>query len=89
MFCFSVSFKNGFSFLCNSPFLILRFKSVSLFYCPFLCIQKLKKNVFDGNDGKTIFCILSLFSCFFFEKTMCVRKNPLFFIIFETQSAEK
>ena len=66
--------KNGFPFLCNSPFLILRFKSVSLFYCPFfLRYPRITKVVFDGNDGKTLFCFLFLFS-WFFEKTMCVRK---------------
>ena len=36
---------------------------------------RIKKVVFDGNDGKTIFCTLFLFSCFFFKKRQCVREK--------------
>ena len=82
MFCFSVSWKNGFSFLCNCPFFDPSFLVCFSFLVLFLCIQKLK-NVFDGNDGKTIFCILSLISCFFWKDVVCA-KNPFHFsTIFE------
>ena len=43
---------------------------------------RIEKVVFDGNDGKTIFCILFLFSYLFFWKDNVCAKNPLYFPLF-------
>ena len=85
MFCFSVSWKNGFSFLCNSPFLILRFKSVSLCLLSFFfwCIQE--KNVFGWKWWKnSLLYSVSDLLFFFWKDIVCAQKSVVFSIIFET-----
>ena len=77
MFCFSVSWKNGFSFLCNSPFLILRFNTVSFLLLSFFfwCIQE---KYFWWKWWRTIFCILFLFSWFLKRHFVCENIRCIF-----------
>ena len=76
MFCFSVSWEMVSHFVWLSFFSILLVNSVSFFFAVlfFFDVSKNKKKLFfDGNDGKTVFCILFLFS--FFLKRQCVREK--------------
>ena len=45
---------------------------------------RIKKVVFWWKWWKTIFCILFLFSCFFWKDIVCAQKSVVFSIIFET-----
>ena len=84
MFCFLSLEKMVSHFCVTLLFLILRFKCVSLFFLSFFLMYPRTKKVFDGNDGKTIFCILFLISCFLKRHRVCA-KNPSYFpLFFET-----
>ena len=86
MFCFSVSWKNGFSLCLTLLFSILLVNSVSFFYCPFfLMYPRIKKVVFWWKWWKNClwYSVSVLFVLFFFLKRQCgTRKNPLYFPLF-------